>query len=359
MNNNIKILLISNMYPTKEQPVFGVFVKNFEDGVLENGGIIYKSVISGKGKTKLQKIFKYLGFFFSVYKNLLLKDFDLVYVHYSTHSVLPLVPVYKFITKPIIINAHGGDLLPQNKMSEVLFKITRNCVHNCKMMVVPSRYFCEIAKKKYNHNNVFVSASGGINTELFKPVEILKDQMVFTLGYVSRIDEGKGWDTVLDALFNLVLQKITNVRLLMIGGGVQQSQLIDKISSLGLKDYVTYLGSIPQKELPLYYTQMDVFVFPTRLPEGLGLVGLEAMACGVPVIGSDIGGLKDYIKSGYNGELFELGNSQALCEIIKRFMILDIKEREQYQNNAIITARQYDSQAVGQKLYNRLLELIL
>lgn len=67
----MKILLISNMYPSSEQPVFGIFVKNFEEGIVRNGGLVCKSVISGKGKSKLEKIFKYINFFFSVYKKLL------------------------------------------------------------------------------------------------------------------------------------------------------------------------------------------------------------------------------------------------------------------------------------------------
>lgn len=54
----MKILLISNMYPSKEHPVFGIFVKNFESGIVENGGVVYRSVIEGRSKNAIEKIFK-------------------------------------------------------------------------------------------------------------------------------------------------------------------------------------------------------------------------------------------------------------------------------------------------------------
>lgn len=77
---------------------------------------------------------------------------------------------------------------------------------------------------------------------------------------------------------------------------------------------IKYIGPIPYHSLPEIYCTLDLFIFPTCLEESLGLVGLEAMACEVPVIGSYIGGLKDYIKDKENGFFL-------LREMRKNFLI--------------------------------------
>jgi glycosyltransferase involved in cell wall biosynthesis len=343
------------MYPSKEQPVFGVFVKNFENGILENNGTVYKSVISGKGKSKIEKVFKYINFFFSVYKNLLFKKYDIIYVHYSTHSVLPLVLIYKFIKKPIIINAHGDDLLPQSRLSEILFKLTKNCVHNCKMIVVPSKYFANIANEKYNHNNIFVSASGGVNLDIFKKYNFQKEKTDYlNIGYVSRIDKGKGWDIYLKALYELKKLDI-KFKAVIVGHGDEITLMQEMINKFKLNDDVKYLGKLPQIELPKIFNDLDVFIFPSvREGESLGLVGLESMACGTPVIGSAIGGIAEYVENSMNGYLFEPDNVEALVEKILKFNSLRDEEKIKMNQNALETAKRFGSQEVAKKLYKKL-----
>ncbi len=114
-----------------------------------------------------------------------------------------------------------------------------------------------------------------------------KDDLFTVGGYVSRIDEGKGWDIYLESLKILkdrFPQK--NLKGLMVGDGAQRDDMLARLREYSLEDVVEYVGLKPQGELPRYFSRMDVFVFPTIRSESLGLVGLEAMACGgVPVIG--------------------------------------------------------------------------
>lgn len=102
----------------------------------------------------------------------------------------------------------------------------------------------------------------------------------------------------------------------------------EKIKELNLLEYCSYLGPKTHQELNELYHQADVMIFPTMLYESLGLVGLEAMACGCPVIGSNIGCLPEYVKDGVTGFLFESGNSHELADKIINFYELSISQRE-------------------------------
>jgi len=348
------------MYPSASHPSYGVFIKNFEESFILNGFTVHKAIIEGRSRSKFYKLFKYIRFFFDVYRNLITKEFDLIYVHYIGHSLLPLVPIQWGLQKPLVINAHGGDVFTASKLGRLIQKFVEPIVKKSALVVVPSSYFEDIVTQRFSipKENIFISPSGGINTSLFKSPTNRRKKNVFTLGYISRIDEGKGWDVLLNAVNVLVKQNSINIKLIMIGGGAQEAQFVENIKKLGLDKVVNYFGLISQKDLPNFINQMDLFVFPTRLPESLGLVGLEAMACGVPVIGADIGGLKGYIKSGYNGELFEPGNHTELASVINKFIQLDESGLNVYSRNAQVTAQEYDSRKVSEKLLQRLYLLL-
>lgn len=98
-------------------------------------------------------------------------------------------------------------------------------------------------------------------------------------------------------------------------------------------------------------------IFPTMLYESLGLVGIEAMACGCPVIGSDIGCLPEYIKEGITGFLFEPGNSHELAERIVDFYKLTEKQRNTMRLEAIRYVDKYESRKISQALINKIKEI--
>ena len=358
-----KILLISNMYPSLEHPIYGIFVKNFIEQVNDDEITISgKAVIYGRGKNILEKILKYIKFFKDVIHLVKKGNYDLIYVHYVGHSLLPLLFLKKQIQKKaFIINAHGSDVLVNSKIEKYIQRLVLPIIKMATLIVVPSDYFKNIVIEKFDieENKVFTSPSGGLNTKLFKNNDNKTNNKIFTIGYVSRIDQGKGWDILLKAVSRITHERKQNIRVLIIGGGAQESLLLQMIKDLNLEDYVKFFGAVPQIDLIKYYAQMDIFIFPTtRLAESLGLVGLEAMACGTPVIGSDIGGLKGYIKNGYNGQLFEPGNSEQLSEIIDKFINMREDDINIYSQNAIQTSKEYDSEIVSRKLKAKLLDFL-
>ncbi|HET6815620.1 MAG TPA: glycosyltransferase family 4 protein [Mycobacteriales bacterium] len=130
---------------------------------------------------------------------------------------------------------------------------------------------------------------------------------------VSRLMPRKGQDTLIRGL--PVLQRsVPDVALLLVGGGPYRSRLESLVASSGLGDAVVFTGSVPWPELPAYYGAGDVFAMPcrTRLGgadvEGLGIVYLEASACGLPVVAGNSGGAPDTVVQGSTGFVVDGGS---------------------------------------------------
>ena len=104
----MKILVVSNMYPSANDPTFGVFVKNFFEYVcIKNGHNNTKlAAIKGKGYTKLNKLWKYIVFYVRTTFLLFVKRYDLVYIHTVTFPVIPLRIVSVFKEIPMSFNIH-------------------------------------------------------------------------------------------------------------------------------------------------------------------------------------------------------------------------------------------------------------
>jgi len=356
----MKIFLISNMYPSLNQPSYGIFVKNFEKS-FKNNEIVFsaKSVIKGRGKNFFHKGLKQLKLYISIIYNGLVKDYDAIYVHYITHPAIPILILRLFKKRKLIINVHGSDVFHLNKFVIFLNKFAINLMSQADLIVTPSIYFKNVLIDKYKFpaDLIFPSASGGVNMNLFKKKKN-EHSIDFVIGYVSRIDKDKGWDTLLLALKDLIDNKVFNFKAIFVGGGAEVDQFQKKIVELELYNYIEYKGSLPQNELPAIINEMDIFVFPTRLAESLGLVGLEAMACGVPVIGANIGGLKDYIIDKYNGMFFEAGNYEDLAQKIILFDRMMGLKKQKLSENSLKTAQEYEQNIVTKQLIEKIYSII-
>ncbi len=152
----------------------------------------------------------------------------------------------------------------------------------------------------------------GVNLELFRHLD--KEEARRNLGFngdniilfVGRIDPLKGIDRLLMALRRL--DTIQNLKLLVIGGDKDSLPEVERLQrlsqSLYIQDSVTFTGIVEQKELPLYYSAADVCVIPSYY-ESFGLVALESLACGTPIVATRVGGMESIINPGQNGYMVE------------------------------------------------------
>lgn len=139
------------------------------------------------------------------------------------------------------------------------------------------------------------------------------------------------------AIFNKI-QKEIPAKLMMVGEGPEKEKAEQLCRELGIQDKVIFFGN--SNEIDTILCQTDLFLLPSKT-ESFGLVALEAMACGVPVISSNAGGLSEVNKDGFSGYLSEVGDVDGMAnnalKILKNQTDLD-----QFKKNALITALQFD-----------------
>jgi D-inositol-3-phosphate glycosyltransferase len=175
---------------------------------------------------------------------------------------------------------------------------------------------------------------GGVDTTTFRPqsrqharqsLGVLPGQPV--LLFVGRLQPLKGIDILLRAA-HVVRQQYASLQVLVVGGGVdaeddheaQERQRLQALSQeLGLTGQVRFIKAQPQDVLVQYYAAADVFVMPSHY-ESFGMVVLEAMACGTPVVASNVGGLASTVVHGSTGFLVPEGDWHAFAQAILRLL---------------------------------------
>ncbi|MBI2063486.1 MAG: glycosyltransferase family 4 protein, partial [Candidatus Yanofskybacteria bacterium] len=150
--------------------------------------------------------------------------------------------------------------------------------------------------------------------------------------------------------------KIQNSKLLLVGDGSEKENLKLKIENLKLGDSVIFAGSVGHYELPKYLRISDVFVRPSR-SEGLGSAFLEAMAASLPVIGTKVGGIPDFLKNKETGLFAEVDSPENLAEKIN-LLLTDKELRENIIRNAKeMAVQKYDWDKIAGEFKKLYLEL--
>lgn len=143
------------------------------------------------------------------------------------------------------------------------------------------------------------------------------------LGFIGSFYAYEGLPLLLDAMPELVKQ-FPNLKLLLVGGGLQEDLVKQKIATLKLHDYVVLTGRVPHSEVQDYYNLVDIFVYPRLSMRLTDLVTplkpLEAMAQGRLVVASDVGGHKELIDDGKTGCLFKAGDAGDLATVVARLL---------------------------------------
>lgn len=206
----------------------------------------------------------------------------------------------------------------------------------------------------------------GVDLSLFHPLGPAPIAMDFPFRdipfglFVGRLDPIKGLDTLFEAALILRHEswfRDNPVKILLIGGPPWSSpeapprevlELMEEITKRGIEDVVIPIGPRSQMELPAYYGASRFCVLPSRY-ESFGMVALEAMACGTPVIASRVGGLNYLVLNGQTGILVPEGDPQGLAKAMA-WLFRDDVARAQLGKNAALHARLFSWDGVVEKL---------
>lgn len=349
------------MYPTAKYPGYGSFVKNVCEGLnCEGIHIKHRSLIKGKAQDIGQKILKYLWFYVSIICNYF-KSYDFIYIHFPNQAV-PLLKILYLLKRPkLIINFHGEDLIyPEDGYAHKLGIITgKFCRNNATAIVVPSQYYKDIVLSRHllDANKVIVSPSGGIRSDFFFPKESANRNSILHIGYVGRLEPDKG---ILEFLQTCeLLNNKIDFKATIIGYGSYYDYCKHFINNKGLGKEITIIEGIAQSRLGDYYRSFDLLIFcSSRISESLGLTGIESLACGTPVIGSNVGGIKSYLKHSINGWLVEVGNADQIIASIDSYLNMNREQREAMRMACIETGKTYYRDSVCKNLADKISKLI-
>jgi glycosyltransferase involved in cell wall biosynthesis len=194
----------------------------------------------------------------------------------------------------------------------------------------------EIMKRIFGRDIYIIP--NGINLDAFKrpPIKSVpnlksKDYEKVIL-FIGRLHPVKGVRYLIQAINILSAEGMVGVKLVIVGEGEERRSLEDYVKQLHLKEQVIFVGKIPNKKVPDYMAIADVFVLPS-LSEGLPLVILEAMASGLPIIATRIGGLPEIIENGNNGFLVQPKNPKEIAEKLKLLLYNRELVEKMSQNN--------------------------
>lgn len=287
---------------------------------------------------------------------------DVIHAHWSLSGLSGTI-AGKLLGKPVVVMLHHGKASIRNNLAIKFVAKTASCI------LCNSHYTLSKLLQAEKPKTAKV-ISPGVDVERFHPqVDKApffsreqdiprKRPLILALG---RLIEWKGFQYLIDAMG---MVKADPLPYLMIGGrGPLRKRLEQQVRQKGLEDSVRIVDHIPFEFIHHYYRAAEVFVLPSIIDkegntEGLGVVLLEALACGIPCVASNVGGITDIVQDGKNGFLVEPKDPQALADKITRLLQDKDLQQKMSQYGRSFVMDNFSWKAIARELYATYQELI-
>lgn len=333
MDKKLYILFLNSWYPSRVLPNNGDFIQRHAEAVALKHKVTAIHIVSDcnynqkieivdKNINEVRTIIAYLkpsknlfvkaSRFYKAFVQILklVETYDLVHVNVTFPAGIFALYLKWFKKKPFIITEHWSDYQhPLNKRIGSIRKfMTRSIVKNAKFICPVSKHL-QNAMINFGLNGHYSSVPNVVNTNIFKPVDHSNNN--FNIIHISNMDDKYKNIKELLSVVNELQTEIPNLMLTLIGSNNNRfGQLSNELS---LKN-ILYINQIPHKEIAGYLNKSDLFVLFSNY-ENLPCVVLEAFACGVPVVATDVGGISEYFPKDF-GFLVQPKDKKALKNAI-------------------------------------------
>jgi len=333
MREGIEISRFKYFYPLKYQKLA------YGGGIADN--------ISKSNLAKFQIPLFVIAELISAMKIIRKESIDIINSHWLLPQGIVGAVCKKIFNVKHVATVHGSDinLIAKSGVLEILFKFI---AQNTDQIIANSNF---TKQKILDINNELEPKIQiipmGIDLTKMNEFQTNNPKKIIDAEYViltvGRLIPLKGVNYLIQAM-NHVVVRYPTAKLIICGEGSEKSNLIDLVSRLNLKENILFTGHIPNDFIIHYYHCADVFVLPSirvdGFEEGLGVVLLEAMACGIPVIGSNSGGICSIINDGYNGFLAKEKSPEDIAEKII-ILLSDESIHEKFRHNGLETVKNY------------------
>jgi len=254
---------------------------------------------------------------------------QLIHAHWTITGVIAGI-VGLVTSRPVVTTLRGEDANRSSTSVLHRFLLTL-CVRLSDQIVTVSEAMKEKIRQAYpDHRDTIRCIPNGVGEEFFavRPEYHARQQNILVLGSLIPV---KGVDVVIKAFSRLNKRK-TTVKLLIGGQGPEQERLMALAEKHGVTDDVMFLGQVEPEKVPQLFSEVTIFI-QASYREGRPNALLEAMAAGLPVIGSAIDGIEELIEHGHNGLLFPPGDAHQLAMCMD-MLLSSSRKREQMGRQA-------------------------
>jgi glycosyltransferase involved in cell wall biosynthesis len=247
-------------------------------------------------------------------------NFNLIHAHFLENGFIGAQLKAKFGV-PLIVTAHGVDVYDLPFRNDLYNLLIRYVINKADYIITVSqsnkdKLLSLGAKPKkvrlipngYNESLFSVSSSIEARKRLGLPLNM---KVLLSVGNLVTV---KGHKYLIDAM-NIISKKRNDVILILIGSGSSEASLRQKTKELNLEERIFFFGAQKHEEIPKWMNACDLFVLPS-LMESFGVVSIEAMACGKPVIGTRVGGIPEIVRTNDVGILTKPADPKELSEVI-------------------------------------------
>lgn len=260
-----------------------------------------------------------MGYYLNVFKvRKLLKQIkpDILNTHYASgYGTLSRLVNFK----PTLLSVWGSDVFDFPYQSKINEKILRKNLKAATQIASTSFAMKEQTERFVSSNLPIEVTPFGVDINLFKPNQNREEKDTVTIGIVKRLEEIYGIEYLIRATAVLINQLKKNqlneiaekIRLLIVGEGSLLYKLQNIARDSGISHITTFVGAVLNTKVPEYLNKMDIFCVPS-LQESFGVAAVEASACELPVIVSNVGGLPEVVKDGETGFIVESKDIQQL-----------------------------------------------
>jgi len=278
-------------------------------------------------KNILANLIKYAVYFIGLLRLIFkIRKYNILNPHGVMISGYAAIILKRLFNLPVVLHIHGGDLNLYSTSSKLYKNIYNSTISESDQIIVNSN---DIKSKVLNFTGVEKDKvkvlSPGISYNIFYPIADDKiknhkklyhiDPNKIVLLFVGNAIKRKGLDILITSLESLTKEQLNKITVIICSEGPEIINARNRLNEIpNLKKSTLFIKKVQQSELNILYNIATLFIFPSR-EEPLGLVGLEALACGTPVVGSNVGGIPEYVNND-NGYLFDPKDPEELSRII-------------------------------------------